>query len=405
MKEFVYSARTREGAIKKGKKKARSKDEIVEILQGQGLIVVDVHESVSLSLDKLKEINVGGVPIKEKVLFFRQFATMTTAALPIIQSLRILEQQVSNPRFKRVLQDVVASIEGGSTLSSAFSKYPDVFDSVTVSMIKAGEESGNLGIILEELAQELEKQKKLQGKIKSALIYPVIILVVVVVVVILLLTVLVPAIEAIFNDLGAAAQLPWSTRMIITMSDFVISKGVYILVTIVLFALAFRYHYSRPTGRYFYHRMVLKIPQVGTLITKMQVAQFTRVFALLMKSGVTITKALELTAHSLTNELFRETVQSAKTEVSKGTPLSRHIARAEHFPLIVSQMIAVGEESGEMVSVLEKLSQYYTEEVDVATDNMSSIIEPIMLILMGVIISFVAMAVYMPMFSLSNAIS
>ncbi len=404
MKEYVFSARTREGAIKRGTKKARSRTELVELLQGQGLIVVDVHESLGFGLSSLQKINLGGVPLKEKVIFFRQLATMVASALPILQSLEILHKQISNPRFASVISDVISDIEGGSSLSDSFRKFPDVFDKVTVSLIAAGEESGSLDIILEKLATELEKKQKLKSKVRSAMIYPVIVLVVVIVVIILLLVVLVPAIDQIFEDVGATSQLPFATRFLVNASGFVQKYGIFMIISVGLGYMLFRYHYSKPSGRYFYHRMILKIPQIGTLITKMQVAQFTRVFALLMNSGVNITKALDLTANALTNEVFKETIIKAKEEVSKGMPLSMHIARAEHYPLIVSQMIAVGEESGEMVAVMEKIAEYFNQEVDTMTNNMSSIIEPFMLVFMGIIIAFVAMAVYMPMFSLTNAL-
>jgi type IV pilus assembly protein PilC len=234
------------------------------------------------------------------------------------------------------------------------------------------------------------------------MIYPIIILVVIVVVVVLMMMVLIPSMAQIYGDFGA--ELPLVTRMLMSMSSFFIGYWWAILVVIAVLVIGGKYYLDSPKGKRSWDKLVLKIPIIGGIITKMQLSQFTRILALLLGSGLSIIKALELTASSLSNSMFRDTIIEAKSEVEKGGALALPIARSEYFPLLVSSMIAVGEETGEIDAVLTKVSQYYKEEVDVATTNMASVLEPVFLIIMGLAIGFIALGVYMPMFQLSSAI-
>lgn len=402
MKKFKYTARNLEGKTIEGKIEARSRDSVVEILQGKKLIVVKIEDDLNISWEKLKEINVGGVPIKDKVIFMRQLATMIGAGLPLTQALEILEAQATNPLFKRTISSVLGDVQGGSGLAEAFRKVDNVFDSITLNLLEAGEESGNLQVILERLAVELEDQKKLGEKLRSAMIYPTIIIVVIIGVILLMMFILVPAMAEIYGEFGA--ELPAVTQFMINMSNFFIGYW-WLLATIVsLVVILYKYFYDSPNGKKFIHKVTLKMPIFGPITTKMQIAQFTRLLSLLLKSGLSIVKALELTAGSLTNVIYKDAIMEAKKEVEKGVALAIPIARAQIFPLIISQMIAVGEESGEMDNVLEKMAQYYNDEVSVATSNLATLMEPLMLVLMGGAIAFIALAVYMPMFNLSGVI-
>ncbi|MBI2356515.1 type II secretion system F family protein [Candidatus Dojkabacteria bacterium] len=402
MKKYKYTARNLEGKIITGSIESRSRDTVVETLQGKKLVVVKVEDEIGISWDKLKEINVGGVPIKDKVVFMRQLATMIGAGLPLTQALEILEAQATNPMFKRTISNVLGDVQGGEGLAESFRKSNNVFDSITLNLVEAGEESGNLQIILERLAVELEEQKKLGEKLKSAMIYPSIIVLVIVGVVLLMMFVLVPAMAQIYGEFGA--ELPAITQFMITASNFFINYWWLLATIAILVAILYKYYYDSPNGKKFIHRVSLKLPIFGMIVTKMQIAQFTRLLALLLKSGLSIVKALELTAGSLTNVIYKDAVMVAKKEVEKGVALALPIARAQIFPLIISQMIAVGEESGEMDNVLEKMAEYYNDEVTVATNNIATLMEPLMLVLMGGVIAFIALAVYMPMFNLSGVI-
>lgn len=402
MKKFKYTARDAQGKDIKGEIEARSRENVVEILQGKKLIVVKVEDDLGIGWDKLKEINIGEVPIKDKVVFMRQLATMIGAGLPLTQALEILEAQATNPLFKRTISNVLADVQGGNGLADSFRKTGNVFDSITLNLVEAGEESGNLQIILERLSVELEEQKKLGEKLRSAMIYPIIIVVVIIGVIVLMMFVLVPAMAQIYGEFGA--ELPAITQFMINMSNFFVGYWWLIAAVLCVVFVMYKYYYESPNGKKFVHKVMLKLPVFGMIVTKMQIAQFTRLLALLLKSGLSIVKALELTAGSLTNLIYRNAVLEAKNEVEKGVALAIPIARSQVFPLIISQMIAVGEESGEMDNVLAKMSEYYNDEVAVATNNLATLMEPLMLVLMGGAIAFIALAVYMPMFNLSGVI-
>lgn len=401
MRKFKYFARNQEGKEVKGVIEARDSVAVTDVLHDRGLIVVDVKEEMKFDLEKLNEINVGGVPMQDKVVFMRQLSTMVSAGLSLTKALEILKQQATNPYFQRVIADVLESVESGTTLADSFrNQSEDVFDEITLNLIEAGEESGNLDTILERLATEMEEQKSMGSKIKSAMIYPAIILVIIIVVVVIMMIVLVPSMTEVYSEFGA--ELPWATQFLIDLSDFIIKSWWILLTVIAVFVVGIKMFLDTQKGKETWDKIVLKIPTVGKIITKMQLANFTRILSLLLNSGLSIIQALELTASSLSNSVFRNAVLEASIEVEKGGSLAIPIARNEYFPLIISQMIAVGEETGELDSVLAKVSEYYKEEVDVATDNLSALLEPIMLVLMGGAIGFIALAVYMPMFQLSE---
>lgn len=402
MQKFKYEARTKEGAVYKGVMEAKGKSIVVEQLQQKGLIVISVQEDLGLGMQRLNEINIGGIPMKEKVIFMRQLSTMISAGLPLSQCLEILEAQATNPKFKKVLTGVSDDVQGGMGLAQSFRRNGEAFDEITVNLLEAGEESGHLEEILRRLADELEKQKALQDKVRSAFIYPVVIFIVVILVVALLVFVLVPAMEDIYADFGA--ELPFVTRLLISISGGAIKYWWVIVTTLAAAGIGIKYYLDTPKGKRNFDRLLLKSPIFGSLMVKIQVTQFTRVLSLLLKSGLSIIEALKLTAGALSNELFRETVLAAKSEVEKGSSMAAPIARSEYFPLIVSQMIAVGEESGEIDGILAKLSEYYNSEVEVMTSNLTTLMEPLILVLVGGVIAFIALAVYMPMFTLVEVI-
>lgn len=399
MKKFKYSARDASGKTLSGEIEAKNELAVADILHDRGLIVVSVKEG-AFDLQRLAEINIGGVPMKEKVVFMRQMATMIGAGLSLTRALEIMIQQSANKMFQRTLKSVLDSVQSGKPLSVAFREQEDVFDSITLNLIEAGEESGNLDTVLERLATELEERDALNRKIRSAMIYPTIILVVIIGVVLMMMFILVPAMSDIYKDFDA--ELPWVTRALMSVSDFFIKYWWGMLLIIVLLVVGFRYYRSTEQGRKTTDKLLLKIPVFGVIVTKIQLSQFTRVLALLLGSGLSIIKALELTAESLENSVFKDVVLSARDEVEKGGPIAIPIARSEYFPLLVSSMISVGEETGELDAVLNKVADYYKDEVDTATTNLSSALEPLFLVIMGIAVGFIALSVYLPMFQLSK---
>lgn len=400
MKKFKYSARDKTGKAMDGEMEARDMAAVTDILHDRGLIVVSVKESSVFDLSRLQEVNIGGVPMQDKVVFMRQMATMVGAGLPLTRALEIMVDQATNPMFKRVLKDVLASVQAGKSLSTSFREKEGVFDSITLNLLEAGEESGNLEVILGKLATELEERSSLAKKVKSAMIYPAIVLVVIIAVILMMLFVLIPSMSDIYSDFGA--DLPWITKFLVNMSSFFIKYWWIMVLVILMLVLGWRYFRSTENGLRTTDKLMVKLPIVGNLISKMQIAQFTRILSLLLSSGLSIVKALELTAQSLSNSMYRDVVMDARNEVEKGGPLALPIARSEYFPLLVSSMISVGEETGEIDGVLAKVSEYYKEEVDTATNNLSTTLEPVLLIVMGLAVGFIALGVYMPMFGLAQ---
>lgn len=403
MGKFKYFARDKNGREVKGDIEARDPEAVSDILHDQGLIIVSIKEASFLDPSRFAEINIGGVPMKEKVVFMRQMATMISSGLPLNRALEIMVEQSANPMFKKVLVNVSTAVQSGKSLSVSFREQEDVFDNITLNLIEAGEESGNLEVILGKLATELEEKDSLNRKIKSAMIYPVIILIVILGVVLMMMFVLVPSMSDIYKDFGA--DLPIITKMIMAMSDFALNYWWAVIIIFLVLFLGFRFYKSTEKGKKTIDKIILKIPIIGKLVSKTQIAQFTRILALLLGSGLSIVKALELTGQSLGNTVFKDVVMDARDEVEKGGPLALPIARSTNFPLLVSSMISVGEETGEIDAVLDKVSEYYKEEVDTATSNLSSVLEPVLLIIMGVAVGFIALGVYMPMFGLSQVMT
>lgn len=399
---FKYEARTSDGAPFNGKMQAKSVQEVIDSLLEKKMVIINVTEDSSFSLDRLSEINIGGIPLKEKVIFMRQLSTMISAGLPLPQALDILQQQITNPRFKKIIENVYADVQGGIALSKSLRKQDGSFDDITISLIQAGEESGHLETILDRVATELEEKKKLGEKIKSAFTYPIIIMVVVVLVIAVLVTVLVPAMKDIYKDFDS--DLPWATMVLVAMSDFVIAYWWALIVGIGVIAISVKMYIDTEPGTRLFHKLILKVPVFGPLMTKIQITQFTRVLGLLMQSGLSIVDALNLTAQSLGNVHFKDAVMEARKEVEKGVPMAIPLSRSNYFPLVVSQMISVGEESGKIDQVLGRMTDYYNSEVEVMTANLTTLLEPLILIVMGGVIAFIAFAVYMPMFSLVEVI-
>jgi len=400
MPKYIYSARDSKGKEVKGKLEARDPQAMAEILQDKGLVVVNIKEQMAIDFEELGQINIGGIPMKEKVVFMRQLATMVGAGLPLTRGLQIMEQQVANPMFKKVITQVKSSVEAGKSLAESFRRADEVFDEVTINLIDAGESSGNLDVILNKLAIELEESKKLGDKLKSALTYPSILLVVIVAVVLLMMFVLVPSMKDIYGEFGA--ELPWITQFLIDMSTFFVKFWWALLIVILSLVIGYKVWIDTPKGKRNRDKILLKTPILGMMISKIQLAQFTRLLGLLLSSGLSIMRALELSAMSLSNEMFKEVILASRDEVEKGGSLAIPIARSEYYPLLVSSMIAVGEETGELDNVLAKVAEYYKDEVDVATANMSATLEPVFLIVMGLVIAFISLAIYMPMFQLSE---
>jgi type IV pilus assembly protein PilC len=355
----------------------------------------DLFENVSFLQPKVKNADI--------ILFARQFSTMIDAGLPIIQCLDILYTQQGNVTFRKMLKEVKESVEGGATLAEALKKFPKHFDDLFVNMIAAGEAGGILDAILRRLAAYMEKTAKLKAKVKGAMTYPIVTLLVAVLVLAVILIFVIPVFEEMFADFGG--ELPAATKFVVAMSDLVKSKAVYILIAIIIGIFAFKKFYSTEKGLSVIDDLILKFPVFGDLLRKVAVAKFTRTMGTMLASGVAILEALDIVAKTAGNKTIEKAIYDVRSGIAEGRTMADPLAESNVFPPMVCQMISVGESTGALDAMLEKIADFYDEEVDQAVENLTSLIEPFMLVFLGVTIGGLVVAMYLPIFKMAGAIS
>ncbi len=399
MPSFVWEGRTRAGEFKKGVLDAENDNALVATLRQQNISVTKVRR-------RSRELKISfgtGVGLKDIVIFTRQFATMIDAGLPLVQALDILANQSDNKRFGKVLADVKARVEGGASFSDALRGHPKVFDELFVNLVAAGEVAGILDSIMLRLAAYIEKTMKLRAKIKGAMVYPTITAIVAVGVIIVMLGKVIPVFQDMFKDMGAGA-LPALTQFLITISrGFVANAPIIfgVMFGMVVGVIAALRTYK---GKRFLHALLLKLPIVGPVIRKSVVARFTRTFGTLLSSGVPILDAMEIVAKTAGNLVVQEAVMLVRQRVSEGKDVASPLMQTKVFPPMVVQMIAVGEQTGAMDQMLQKIAEFYEDEVDAAVAAMTSIMEPLMMVVLGGIVGVMMIAMYMPIFELAGNI-
>lgn len=401
MPVFTYKGTNRAGATVTGEMSAGSKSELQTLLRRQQI-------TPSRMSEKGKEFNLptfgGGVKAKELAIFTRQFSVMIDAGLPLVQCLEILASQQENKTFQKVLTGTRGSVEGGSTLSAAMKQYPKVFDPLYSNMVEAGETGGILDTILQRLSTYIEKNVKLQRAVKSALVYPIGVLTIAAAVIILLLWKVVPIFATLFAGLGV--DLPLPTKIVIGMSNFVGSIfGLLILVGIVGAIFAIKFWYGTPAGRMAIDTIILKLPILGILLRKIAVARFTRTLGTLISSGVPILEGLDITAKTSGNAVIEKALTKVRRSLEEGKSLTDPLKESEVFPGMVTQMIAVGEQTGAMDAMLQKIADFYEEEVDAAVKDLLTALEPIMIVFLGLVVGGVVISMYLPLFSLIGKLS
>ncbi len=336
------------------------------------------------------------------ILFCRQFSTMIDAGLPIIQCLDILYAQQENKTLKKILKEIKGSVESGSTFAEALRKYPKQFDDLFVNMIAAGEAGGILDEILRRLSTYMEKAAKLKARIKGGMIYPLVTIIIAVVVVTVIMVFVIPVFEEMFEGMGGT--LPAPTKIVITLSRFMKSNIHYILGTVFLGVFALRRFYKTDKGRAFMDDFLLKLPVFGTLVRKAAVAKFTRTMGTMLSSGVAILDALEIVAKTAGNKTIENAVYETRSAIAEGRTMSEPLAESGVFPAMVCQMISVGESTGNLDAMLEKIADFYDEEVDQAVENLTTMMEPAMLVFLGVIIGGLVVAMYLPIFKMASVV-
>ncbi|MGD8721663.1 MAG: type II secretion system F family protein [Desulfobacterales bacterium] len=354
----------------------------------------DLFANVAFLQPKVKQHDI--------ILFARQFSTMIDAGLPIIQCLDILYGQQENATFKKMLKSIKESVEGGATLAESLKKFPKQFDDLFVNMVAAGEAGGILDTILRRLSVYMEKAAKLKSQVKGAMTYPVVTLIIAAIVLAVILVFVIPVFQEMFADFGS--ELPAFTQLVINVSDFAKKNIIWIIIGLILFIFAFRKVYGTEKGREMVDEMILKLPVFGTLIRKVAVAKFTRTMSTMLSSGVAILEALDIVAKTAGNKTIEKAVYSVRSDIAEGRTMADPLQESGVFPSMVCQMIAVGESTGALDSMLEKIAVFYDDEVDQAVENLTALIEPFMLVFLGVTIGGLVIAMYLPIFKMAGTI-
>lgn len=403
MARYTYTA-TKEGKTITGAVEASSKENALSTLSHQGIHPLVIKESsASGGILGILRRRGGKVKLKDLVVFTRQLSTMITAGVPLTRSLSTLQTQTDNKYFNTVIAGIEKDIEGGSALADALAKYPNVFSEVYVNMVRAGEAGGILDEILKRLATQVEKDATIRKKIKSAMAYPVVILGITILAFFGIMLFVMPKLGKIIKDLGGPdAELPVYTQAMLGLSDFMRANAIFLLIAGFIGVYFLKKYLRTPGGKYKFHKLLLKLPVIKVILTKIAIARFSRTFASLMSSGVGVLDALEVTGGAIGNKVIEEELAEAAKQVKAGKQLSEPLSHSAHFPPIVSQMLAIGEETGQIDTILLKVADFYEEEVDTVIDGISSLIEPLMIIVLGGMVGMIAASVMGPIASLSQ---
>ncbi len=401
MPVYQWIGKNRSNKVQKGEMEAQSEDAVRASLVRQKITPSrikqkpkDLFENIKFLQPKVKEADV--------ILFARQFSTMIDAGLPIIQCMDILYNQQKNATFKKMLKQIKESVEGGATLAEALKKFPKHFDDLFVNMIAAGEAGGILDAILRRLAAYMEKAARLKAKVKGAMTYPLVTLAIAIIVLAVILVFVIPVFEEMFADFGS--ELPAPTKLVVAMSDLVKSKILYLIGAGILFMIAYKKYHATEKGRDMIDALVLKLPVFGMLLRKVAVAKFSRTMGTMLASGVAILEALDIVAKTAGNRTIEKAIYNVRSGIAEGRTMADPLNESGVFPPMVCQMISVGESTGALDAMLEKIADFYDEEVDQAVDNMTALIEPIMLVFLGVTIGGLVIAMYLPIFKMAGAI-
>ena len=401
MATFAYSGRTRAGETVSGEREAESMEAVVSALRREQVLVTKVNpvkEKQAAKAPKAKASKVKSVSAKSLAVFTRQFSVMIDAGLPLVQCLEILGTQEDDKNFGRVILETRAEVENGASLADAMRKNPKVFDALFTNMIAAGEAGGILDTILKRLATYIEKAVKLKNQVQSAMIYPVAIIVIAAVVVGVILWKVIPTFATLFAGLGA--DLPLPTRIVIALSNGLVRYGPFVLVGIAGLVFALRAWYKTPGGRMTVDGLMLKAPVLGSMMRKIAVARFCRTLATLLASGVSILEALDITARTAGNAVVEKALIQTRKSIEGGETIATPLKETAVFPPMVVQMISVGEATGALDTMLGKIADFYEEEVDVAVAGLLTLLEPLMIAVLGGIVGGIVIAMYMPIFAL-----
>jgi len=393
---FGYVAKDSAGAKLSGVLEAGDQHEAISVLHKKGLIVISVRE------EKAKKVKEKGAKLDDLVIFSRQLATMVESGITLVQALHILSEQSENKTLAGVTLSIREDIEGGSSLHEAMGRHPKIFSNLYINMVKAGETSGLLDEILDRLATYLEKSAALQRKVKSSLIYPAVVITMAILITLVLLIKVVPTFQGIFATLGGTLPLP--TQILIGISNTLRRFFFVFLIVFIVGVIVFKKFIDTPKGRHWFDQRTLKVPVFGPLMRKVVVAKFSRTLATLVKSGVPILNALEIVGKTAGNVVVEEAVNNARESIREGEPIADPLAKSGVFPPMVVRMISVGEQTGQLEKMLNKIADFYDEQVDAAVSGLTSMIEPLVIGFLGIIIGGIVIALFMPIFKITELI-
>jgi type IV pilus assembly protein PilC len=402
MPKFTWEGKTRTGKVQKGVMEASSEEAVNNQLRGQGIMPTSVKApGKGMSAELNFAFMQPKIVQKDIVIFTRQFATMIDAGLPLVQCLDILSRQQENKTFRKVLHEVKESVESGSTFADALKKHPKVFDNLFVNLIAAGEVGGILDTILNRLAAYIEKSMKLKKQVKSAMTYPVTIVGVAFCVITVILVFVIPQFQSMFESFGGT--LPTPTLIVVAISEFIQAYAIHILVGMFVFKFSYKKFGDTTRGREILDALYLKLPVFGTLIRKVAVAKFTRTLGTMISSGVPILEGLDIVARTAGNKTIEKAIFKVAQSISEGKTIAEPLEKSGVFPSMVCQMIAVGEQAGALDTMLNKIADFYDDEVDDAVGNLTAMMEPLLMAFLGVTVGGLVVAMYLPIFQLAGS--
>jgi type IV pilus assembly protein PilC len=399
---YLWEGKNRKNEKKKGEMEAANVDAVRAGLARMQILPVKIKPRPKDLLENFSFLQ-PKVTSNDVIIFARQFSTMIDAGLPILQCLEILHTQQENKTFKSVIKKIKESVESGSTFADSLKQFPKQFDDLFVNMIAAGEAGGILDTILKRLAGYLEKAAKLKGKVKGALTYPIIVFFIAILVTAVILVFVIPVFQEMFSSLGGT--LPGPTLITIAVSEFVQNNILYMIIGAILFVWAFKRYYKTEKGRAVVDRMLLKLPVFGILLRKVAVAKFTRTMGTMLTSGVPILSALDIVAKTAGNKSIESAVYTVRTAIAEGRTMADPLAETEVFPSMVCSMIAVGESTGALDTMMGKIADFYDDEVDQAVENLTAMIEPFMMVFLGVVVGGLLISMYLPIFTMAGQIT
>ncbi len=402
--KFLYQARDKEGVLKRGIVNANSEAKAEALLNDNGMVIISLveqKESVMTKVENYVESLTARITYKDLVLFSRQFSTLVGARVPIVQSLRILESQVTNKGLIAVTRSLVQSVESGDSLSLALSRHPRVFGNIYISLVRAGEASGNVSESLNYLADQLEKDYDLRSRVKSAMTYPAFVLSALVVVGVLMFKFVLPNLVSVLKEQNA--ELPLVSRILIGFTDFFEVYWWMVLLSLAGLGILIKFLISTEAGRYFWDRYKMKLPIIGQVLEKIYLARFSRNLATLVAGGIPIIKALQIISDIINNVVYRDILLESAQQVTNGKSISESLERHTEFPPLVTQMVGVGEKTAQLDTILLKLAVFYEKEVEAKVATLSSLLEPIIMLILGIGVGILVAGVLMPIYNLASA--